>query len=632
MVKINLTSNKKTTKHSNDIMRNILKYSPEIFQEFSYATQVHYAEQAIIAKKYYELQHILNLNPQTYYLSEINNKAIDRFDKKAISVIMDFSKNSTNEYIKNGTYINKCMITSIYGQDISEPKVDPKLQKDIHTLLLNAKSVDTIDAEDLQLLSFSLSSQEFENFCQNKNLTITDEKFKTLDLSSYKYEDKTPVQPITKDSEYYLIDLLLNRTYSDSMPLDSIKAIYNKVYSLDSVAQEMLTYTAVLISKGNPLKIIFENGTLSYYSPMQKIIKIDTNFAKDPIFNIESVTSHEFMHFFYDEVFNNKASPISIKKFIDEAKNFTRTFKVNENDDDNDFYHFMREQYSHKEIFKSFSNLFSADSALVDIIENYISYQVAAKGPLMHAAKLLGVGLIESNSTIELAKQLKFNSYIDLFHIKSQSTMFKEMIIGNGTVAISESTYHTLLGMYQEHEIPKFHNKSEIVKWASEELYPDVLEQLKLSKGEIHFLERMADFINRAEFFPKVDFSCNSRSNSEHLDAELIVRSLELKASISNDTDIIQSFMALDQYHNKYASPVVALFLNENNQTANLIFSKQYLVAGNSTFSENINNQTPNLMPSKQCLIIDNPIFSDQCLIGEIETYKEADSSSDYFN
>jgi hypothetical protein len=223
----------------------------------------------------------------------------------------------------------------------------------------------------------------------------------------------------------------------------------------------------------------------------------------------------------------------------------------------------------------------------MDVMDNYEDYKVAAKGPLSHAAKLLGINLIESNSIIELAKHLKFNSYIDLFHIKSQSIVLKEDIIGNGTTAISESSYHTLLGMYQDHEdFPKFYNKSEIVKWASEELYPNVLEQLNLSQDQIHFLERMADFINRAEFFPKVDYSCDSRSNSANLDAELIVRYLELKASIHNDTDITESFMGFDQYHNKYASPLAVAFLNENNQTSSLIFSEQYLVGETVTCDE----------------------------------------------
>lgn len=579
---VQMSLNKNSEKHANDIMRNVLKYSPEIFQAFSYATQVHYAEQAIIAKKYYELKHILNLTPENYYLSTITYKAIDRLDKKAISVITEFSKSSANEYLKNGAYINKYMINSIYNQNEFEPKADPILQKDIHTLLLNAKSANTINAQDLQKLSFSLSKQEFENFCQNKNLTITNEKFKSLDLSSYKYEYKTPVKPIAKDSEYHLVDLLLNSSYSDSMPADSIKAIYNNIYSLGTIAQEMLTYTAVLISKGNPLKIIFENGKLSYYSPIQKIIKINANFAKDQIFNIESITSHELMHFFYDQLFDNNAKPINIKELTADFKNFTSIFSS-----DNGVYNLIENQDNHKETFKSLGNLLSANSSLTDFANNYIDYEVAAKGPLKHAAKLLGIDSIESNSTIEWAKHLKFNSYIDLFHIKSQSTILKEDIIGNDTFTISESSYHALLGMYQEHkDFLKFYNKSEIVQWASEEFYPVALEKLNLSKNQIHFLERMADFINRAEFFPKTDFSRPSRSDSENLDIELIVRSLELKASINNDTDIIQSFMALDQYHIKYASPVVTEFLNENNQIANLIFSDQYLIGENNTCVE----------------------------------------------
>ena len=247
----------------------------------------------------------------------------------------------------------------------------------------------------------------------------------------------------------------------------------------------------------------------------------------------------------------------------------------------------MANQEDYREDFKSLGKLLGENSSFMNVANNYVNYENAAKGPLMHAAKLLRVGsTIEGNSTMDWARHIKFNSWIDLFHIKSQSTTFREEIIGNGTISVSESTYHNLLGMHQENEdFPKFLNRSEIVEWASNDFYPIALQQLNLSKDQIHFLERMADFINRAEFFPSIGGFCRSRSNSDNLDIELIVRSLELRAAI-NDTDVLESFSSLDQYHHKYASPLVASYLNANNQTSHIPFSEQYLIGENETCEE----------------------------------------------
>ena len=554
-----------SNKYANDVMHNILKYSAEQFQSFDVSTQAYYAEQAIIAKKYHELRHILNISSDNYMLSKILNEAIDRQDKEAITVITEFSKKSTNKYLESGSYINKCMIADIYNYDKGSlvKRKDDTLKKDIIKLLLNAKSNSTLDAEDLQKLSFIYSKKEFEQFCQNKELNITDEKFKALDLSSYKYENELPVQII--DNKYHLVDLLLNRTYSDSLSANSIKKIYNKIYSINSISKEMLTYSATLIANGNPLKIIFENGTLSFYSPMQNLIKIDTKFINEPIFNIESVVSHEFMHFFYDQLFNNDLQPFNTIS----VQNITESF---ENDD------YFPSINNFKTAIESLPNLLSEGSKFFD---NYYNYTVAATGPLKYAAKLLNIDLIDSNSTIiAWAQHLKFDpaSDLQLFHIKSNSTYLQEEIEGNGTNTLSDSTYHTLIAMHHKYEnFPEFHNKTAIATWASEVLYPKVLVKLNLSMPEIHFLERIADYVNRAEFFPKITYSCMSRSNDKNLNAELIVRSLELQTAMPQETAIIQSFMALDQYHNEFASPMVSAFLSGNHQISCLPFSEQFL-------------------------------------------------------
>ena len=298
MISIGLSNHKNKKTHAKDIMRNILKYSPEIFQHFSLQTQIHYAREAIASKKYYELKHILNLNPNVSIIHQMLYKAVEFLDKKAILLITDYIINSEDKSIKDSYFIDRCLISNIYNRSEFED-IDPILQKDIHILLLKAKPSEDINAEDMQTLSYHISKNEFDEFCQSKNITITDEKFKNLDLARYNYENVAPVKLIdSNNSQPYLVDILLNSSYSDSMSADSIKAIYNKIFSLGPIAQEMLTYIAVLISNGNPIKIIFEAGTLSFYSPLAKLVKINSNFANEPIFNIESVTIHEFMHFF----------------------------------------------------------------------------------------------------------------------------------------------------------------------------------------------------------------------------------------------------------------------------------------------------------------------------------------------
>jgi hypothetical protein len=469
------------------------------------------------------------------------------------------------------------MINEIYDQNPFNKNPDPLLQKDIHLLLLNAKSNYAIDAQDLQHLSFVVSKQEFEQFCQNKAINITEDKFKDLDLSSYKYEDQMPIKLLSNDSNYKLVDLLLNRTYSDSISGDSIKKIYNNIYSLGQDAREMLTYTATLIANRHPLKIIFENGTLSYYSSMQEIIKIDTKFMNDSVFNIESVVAHEMKHFIYQQAFNNNISPINVTDFKTSLKNLTDSFGfIDGEDNDNENISYFMNNYP--SVFTSISqNLLSEDSALSKFLATYNQYLFAAKAPLEHAAKLLQVESINSNITYEWAQHLKFNSYIDLFRIKSKSHVLKEMI--GDDLNVSGDTYHVLLDWHQEYDgTPRFYNKTELTKWAREELYPDVVSKLNISKAQIHFLERMSDFVNRAEFFSNEGYGFDSNDDTNPLDVELIVRSLELKAAFSNETDIINSFSALDQYHEDHVSPVISLFLAAHINISNLAFSDQYLM------------------------------------------------------
>lgn len=496
--------------------------------------------------------------------------AVDKSDKKALTTLTDSIKSSTNHYVSNGTIIDSCITNYILDNNLFKPRLD-EFQKDAIKLILDVKTNTTITAEDLQILSFTGPEDEFKQFCQKKEVNITDEKFKKLDLSHYKYAEKAPVAEIAFNStQYNLVDILLNKTYSDLLSANAIKEIYENIYAINNDGKETLTYIATLMNKGHPLKIIFENGTLSYYSHMQDIIKIDTNFAREVDFNIESVVAHEMKHFIYDQVFKFDSRPIDpspIKEINEKADNIFGEGSI-DFEQDNAQMEFIIESFDFLR-----NHVFNNDSGIITFFANFQQYQAAATAPLEYAAKLLGINSINSNYTMPWAQHLKFNSKIDLFHLKSQSMILEESLSNIDT--ISDATYHSLFNMYQEHEVPKFHNKTEILKWAKEELYPEFIKELNLSRPEIHFLERMADLVNRAGFFPQN--GCNIRGDNENIEVESIVRSLELKLSIGNETKIMDTFVALDQFHAQHATPIICKFLNENSQIASLPFSDKYL-------------------------------------------------------
>jgi hypothetical protein len=106
--------------------------------------------------------------------------------------------------------------------------------------------------------------------------------------------------------------------------------------------------------------------------------------------------------------------------------------------------------------------------------------------------------------------------------------------------------------------------QSDVETWALEQFLPHIVTTLNLDAKDIHFLQRIADYVNRGEHM--YDDNCN-RNNSEKY-AELIVRYLELKAADAK-ADVVESFEGLAQYHRDFVSPIAQQVIGQYQDTCN---------------------------------------------------------------
>jgi hypothetical protein len=576
---ISIRTNNKNFKERTDyknLLNNVMHYTPDFFNKLQRETISDMLELAIEKKNYFALKHILyngikhdnNSNYQVLNpLSTPIYGAIENIDKDAIAVIVNFINDPINSYFKNVYAVNSCMWGKIYAQDPMEDQKDPQLQKDIFLSLLDIRTNETIGIGDLSFLSSVVSKAEFDQFIQNKNINITTMLSGGLDLVKYKYEDAKPVIAVDDANSKYLIDFLLNSTYSDTISGEDIKTMYHTIYNTSDDAKLMLTYVSALIATGNPVRIIFDQGLQSSYATLEEIIRIDSKFLNESMPFISSVLSHEINHYIYNQAFSNNAKPFNIKELKESG------VKIKELIDSLEHQEVFFSNY--KTLFATISKeLLSDNSSLSRAIDIYYQYKIAAKAPLAHAAKLLQINSIAANDTYSWVEHLKFNSDIDVFLFQNKFILSEKSAHNN--MQASDSEYITLSNAYFKHmKKPHSFNKSEIVTWAKEDFYPELIKQLNLSNEQVYFLERISDLVNRAQFLtPNFEGTCYiGDDNNAALDVELMVRMLELNIVIGNEAEIMQSFAGLNKYHQEHVKPVLCEFLIANANISSLPFS-----------------------------------------------------------
>lgn len=564
----------KIIKNFNNIA--LVDYPLNVLKGFSIRVKEELAERAVKTQDYAGLENIIKVID---YLGNILNEAVERLDVKAVKLIVEAK--SKGSYYQIGSSISDNMIRELFAekliQEFDESIANEK-RIEILRILLNAKDKDKISLLDLQKLADVVPQQEFEEFCKAKELDLSVAKFKNLELSVYKFAQLDPVLSL-ENNEKTILNLLLSRTFSDKLTLDELKKVYTKLYELSSISKEMLTYTAALISQGNSIKILFAQGTSSFYSKEQNIIKIDNMFIGENIFNTESVLIHEIGHFVYHQIFKMDATPFNFLLLKNIIQDFYQEHKETLEDP------FMKKTFNYE--LKQDKTLVSSlvNSLEEQIIGPILSYEAKARIPVDKAAELL---LVESGEyakymfTQEYTEYFKTHSYIDLFYLNSLAGFQTDKKTSCNTT-MPDHVFDNILKIYlaQQDACPNDPFSTEsylnnnpfaieptregIVKWAEEEFLATLVKELNLSPTQIHFLDRIADYINRGDHLLDNKYIYNYHYHEEiDVDnekyAELIVRCSEFKAA-GLEKDLSDTCQGLDSYHIEHVSPSICAII-----------------------------------------------------------------------
>lgn len=180
-----------------------------------------------------------------------------------------------------------------------------------------------------------------------------------------------------------------------------------------------------------------------------------------------------------------------------------------------------------------------------------------ARKPIELAAKMLKIdikSLEKYISSNDLAEYFKDHSYIDLFLLSSAKNF-------NQTIDKLPDDIFDNIYLSEQRSLFKMPPSREfIVKWAAEEFFPQLVKGYDLTPTKVHFLERMADYVNRGAHV--LDPRGRKESDCER-HVELIVRSSELRAA-KVEPEIIDSFKGLDELHIKGASPKICTYIQES--------------------------------------------------------------------
>ncbi len=537
-------------------------------KSLSYDTKIRLAEIAIKTKNNDSLKNILAVME---YPQNILVEACEYYNSDAVKLIIKATEASTksfnNEYFKQGKWIENNYF--MYDDfDIINSHIDQKgIKSEITRYLFAEISKEFITSFHLNILSKAVTKTDFFEICSSKELDLTDAKFKDLKLSAYEYEDIEPILTINETNNKTLVNILLSHTYSDNLSPEYIANIYIKLYNLSPISKEMMAYTAALLTQGDNLKIIFEEGSNSYYSQDSNTIKINTSFAGNSIFNIESVLIHEVGHFIYDKLFESDAMPFDLTEIKIIAKDLYREF-VNDP---------IHNNFFNDEILPIIFN-----GGLKNFWQMWTQYIKAARMPIDKAMELLKF------DSSECQKYIDPNSYAQCFISASKINMFffngwgkLELIATKpgedpipGEVAIPDELYLSLLSIYSNEtetciatQNPYQSTKDIIIDWVNNEMIPQLIDGLALTPQQVHFLDRIGDYINRGDGIITSDLM-----HSEERLIELIVRASELRASIGSEKDLIESFSLLEDFHHQYASAKTCNYLSDHPETSSMIF------------------------------------------------------------
>lgn len=526
---------------------------------------------ALTEKDYDSLRALFDAMQDPYVILD---KAMETLNVEAFEVIINKSKDNEEKTEKLTQYLNNNDDDDDddsfhdFTGEMNSFEQRENISK-IIKLIVEFLNKEDITLELLKEFILYHTREEFEDLVKLKEIDLTQDKFNELDTSPYELD---PFKAILFEkhsiSDYILhknppggiLDLLLSRTYSDELNLEEISTIYRNLYNLSPISKEIITYTAALISKDNSIKIRFDKDIGTDYNSSQNLISINTDYMKDPISNIESIIIHEMGHYIYEQLFKTDSRPFSFDKLTD----FINQHKAIENDP------YMEDSF----IYKIFYNQAKTEE-IKEILDEVHQYEKAARKPIEMAAKLLKMDVKELDEYIDsndLTEFFKDNSYIDIFHLNDSIAHESDIYSYYESIDINiMSNIYKIY--YSENNICSPNNPLlpeepiYILKWVTEYFLPRIVEELKLSPTQIHFLERIADYVNRGKHL--LDEKGREDGDYErHI--ELTVRATELRAS-GVEEELVESFKELEQIHIKTSSPRICDFIH-NSDVASISF------------------------------------------------------------
>ena len=256
-------------------------------------------------------------------------------------------------------------------------------------------------------------------------------------------------------------------------------------------------------------------------------------------------------HYIYEQLFETGSKPFSFEKL----KNFTKDHRNEINDN------YLKEGWAYEFIYNT-----SKAEEIKQILDEPMQYEKVARQPIIMAAKLLKMNVNDLDRYVDsndIAEYFKDHSYIDLFLINSHSRFGVDIYGGSISIDIMNNIYNIY---YSKHNICHIDNPliirtlettKDILKWVTEEFLYEIVTKFDLSPTKIHFLERIADYVNRGTHI--LDPNGRSEDDDER-HVELTVRSTELRAA-GVEPELIESFVGIEQIHIKTASPKICDFI-----------------------------------------------------------------------
>ena len=182
---------------------SLLNYPAHILKGLNLNVVITLSEKAIKDKNYAELKYLAENMDFPYILM---HKAINELDIEAVEIIISATQNSDNEYTKKGKYIDKNMIKHLFDESDNfrsdmNPKEAKAKQSAILKVLLEARSVEDLTLAELQKLVDGISQEDFEEFCTSKEIDLTSDKFKELQID---YNTEGLTQALTLEGEKYI--------------------------------------------------------------------------------------------------------------------------------------------------------------------------------------------------------------------------------------------------------------------------------------------------------------------------------------------------------------------------------------------------------------------------------------------